>query len=97
VSELDSEFSPRNTSVLATWLLPQPFDFPLEARRNTTIDVLTPVVLPFDIVPESIDSERQKTAEALVDLLEGEIVNLNTRQAYKIAWRNFLLFAPNPT
>lgn len=64
----------------------------MRARRNSTIDVLTPVVLPFDIVPESIDSERQKTAEALVDLLEGEIVNLNTRQAYKIAWRDFFAF-----
>jgi hypothetical protein len=35
------------------------------------------------------DDERKKTAETLLNTLEGQIENLNTRQAYKTAWSQF--------
>jgi integrase/recombinase XerD len=38
------------------------------------------------------DDERKKTAETLLNTLEGQIENLNTRQAYKTAWRQFFRF-----
>jgi integrase/recombinase XerD len=38
------------------------------------------------------DNERKKTAETLLNTLEGQIENLNTRQAYKAAWVQFFRF-----
>jgi hypothetical protein len=39
-----------------------------------------------DLVPGSSESKRQKTAETLLNILEGRIRNKNTRSAYKAAW-----------
>lgn len=38
------------------------------------------------------ESKRSKTAETLLNILEGRISNANTRGAYKIAWRSFFVF-----
>jgi site-specific recombinase XerD len=38
------------------------------------------------------DDERKKTAETLLNTLEGQIENLNTRRAYKTAWSQFFRF-----
>jgi integrase/recombinase XerD len=38
------------------------------------------------------DDGRKKTAETLLNTLEGQIENLNTRQAYKVAWGKFFKF-----
>jgi integrase/recombinase XerD len=64
----------------------------MRPKRSGQKSVLIPIVLPFELeLPNSAASKRQKTAESLVDLL-GEIDNPNTRQAYKIAWRDFFAF-----
>jgi hypothetical protein len=43
-----------------------------------------------------VDSSRTykeaKTAETLLNILEGRITNANTRSAYKTAWRAFFSF-----
>jgi site-specific recombinase XerD len=38
------------------------------------------------------ESKRTKTAETLLNILQGRISNANTRSAYKIAWSSFFLF-----
>jgi integrase/recombinase XerD len=43
-------------------------------------------------IPASSNSKRQKMAETLLNVLEGRIANLNTRQAYKVAWLKFFSF-----
>jgi integrase/recombinase XerD len=46
-----------------------------------------------DLVPGSTSEyKRQKTAETLLNILEGRIRNPNTRNAYKTAWRSFFEF-----
>jgi len=45
-----------------------------------------------DLIPSSAESNRAKTAETLLNILEGRIRNSNTRNAYKIAWRAFFTF-----
>ena len=46
-----------------------------------------------DLVPGSTSEyKRQKTAETLLNILEGRIRNPNTRNAYKTAWRSFFAF-----
>jgi integrase/recombinase XerD len=54
---------------------------------------LTEVVFPGrDPVPGSPESKRQKTAETLLNILQGRVRNKNTRSAYKAAWRSFFEF-----
>jgi len=38
------------------------------------------------------DDERKETAQTLLNTLQGQIENLNTRQAYKTAWGQFFKF-----
>lgn len=45
-----------------------------------------------DLVPGSLGSKRHKTAEAVLNILEGRIRNKSTRSAYKVAWRSFFGF-----
>ena len=45
-----------------------------------------------DLVFVGSESKRAKTAETLLNILQGRISNANTRGAYKIAWRSFFLF-----
>src|ERR1700687_5196482 len=45
-----------------------------------------------DLIQDSSASKRAKTAETLLDILEGRIRNKNTRNAYKTAWRSFFEF-----
>src|ERR1700719_696672 len=45
-----------------------------------------------DLIPGCLESKRQKTAETLLNILEGRIRNPNTRNAYKTAWRSFFEF-----
>ena len=44
------------------------------------------------VIPDVRESKRQKTAETLLNILEGCIRNQNTRSAYKAAWRSFFQF-----
>src|SRR5271165_1533690 len=61
---------------------------PVAENRECTEVILTAV----DLVPGSSESKRQKTAETLLNILEGRIRNKNTRSAYKAAWRSFFEF-----
>jgi integrase/recombinase XerD len=61
---------------------------PATGNRELTKAVLT----ARDLVPGSSESKRQKTAETLLNILEGRIRNKNTRNAYKAAWRSFFEF-----
>src|SRR5271166_1694803 len=61
---------------------------PVAENRECTEVILTAV----DLVPGSSESKRQKTAETLLNILEGRIRNKNTRSAYKAAWRSFFAF-----
>jgi integrase/recombinase XerD len=45
-----------------------------------------------DLIQICPDQKRQKTADALLNILEGKIANSNTRKAYKTAWREFFRF-----
>src|SRR5260370_11996145 len=45
-----------------------------------------------DLISGSSESKRAKTAETLLNILEGRIRNPNTRNAYKTAWRSFFEF-----
>src|SRR5271166_435167 len=45
-----------------------------------------------DLIQDSSASKRAKTAETLLNILEGRIRNPNTRNAYKTAWRSFFEF-----
>ena len=45
-----------------------------------------------DLAAGSAESKRRKTAETLLNILEGRIQNPNTRSAYKVAWRYFFAF-----
>ena len=44
------------------------------------------------VIPDAAESKRQKTADTLLNILEGRIRNKNTRSAYKKAWRLFFQF-----
>jgi integrase/recombinase XerD len=44
------------------------------------------------VVPDPGESKRQKTADTLLNILEGRIRNKNTRSAYLTAWRSFFAF-----
>jgi hypothetical protein len=44
------------------------------------------------VIPDVRESKRQKTAETLLNILEGRIRNPNTRNAYKVAWKSFFSF-----
>jgi integrase/recombinase XerD len=45
-----------------------------------------------DLVFGGSESKQTKTAETLLNILQGRITNANTRGAYKIAWRYFFQF-----
>src|SRR5271165_746997 len=45
-----------------------------------------------ELIQDSSASKRAKTAETLLNILEGRIRNPNTRNAYKTAWRSFFEF-----
>src|ERR1700736_2946492 len=45
-----------------------------------------------DVILGSSASKRAKTAETLLNILEGRVSNSNTRKAYKAAWRSFFAF-----
>jgi integrase/recombinase XerD len=44
------------------------------------------------VILDARESKRQKTADTLLNILEGRIRNKNTRSAYKTAWRSFFQF-----
>jgi len=44
------------------------------------------------LILDARESKRQKTADTLLNILEGRIRNKNTRSAYKTAWRSFFQF-----
>src|SRR5208282_2163087 len=44
------------------------------------------------LLPGTSESKRVKTAETLLNILEGRIRNKSTRSAYKTAWRSFFEF-----
>ena len=45
-----------------------------------------------DLIQDSSATKQAKTAETLLNILEGRIRNPNTRNAYKTAWRSFFEF-----
>jgi integrase len=45
-----------------------------------------------DVILGSSESTRTKTAETLLNILQGQLRNSNTRSAYKVAWRYFFEF-----
>jgi hypothetical protein len=58
-------------------------------KDPTERTVPVPLITLIPIVPES---KREKTAEALLNALQGKIANPNTRSAYETAWREFFVF-----
>jgi integrase/recombinase XerD len=44
------------------------------------------------VILDARESKRQKTADTLLNILEGRIRNKNTRSAYKTAWHSFFQF-----
>ena len=46
----------------------------------------------FDLVADTSESARAKTAETFLELLGARVRNPNTRSAYRVAWRSFLAF-----
>jgi integrase len=46
----------------------------------------------FDLVADTSESTRAKTAETFLELLGARVRNPNTRSAYRVAWRSFLAF-----
>jgi hypothetical protein len=50
------------------------------------------VLAPFDLIEGTSESARAKTAETLLELFGARVRNPNTRSAYRVAWRPFLLF-----
>ena len=47
------------------------------------------------VIPDARESKRQKTAETLLNILEGRIRNPNTRNAYKTPGAYSSHFAPS--
>src|SRR5260370_33212943 len=64
------------------------------ADAQVTENTVTEVVFTAgDVIPgSSRESKRAKTAETLLNILEGRIRNANTKSAYKTAWRAFFEF-----
>src|SRR6202521_491229 len=50
------------------------------------------LLAPFDLVTDTSESTRAKTAETFLELLGARVRNPNTRSAYRVAWRSFLAF-----
>jgi integrase/recombinase XerD len=63
-------------------------EVPATENRQPTEVVFTTA----DLIPAPSESKRAKTAETLLNILQGRIRNKNTRNAYKIAWRSFFGF-----
>ena len=53
----------------------------------STTDNTDVVFATAELIQDSSASKRAKTAETLLNILEGRIRNPNTRNAYKVAWR----------
>ena len=64
----------------------------IEAPAANNRELTEVVFTAADLIPSSAESNRAKTAETLLNILEGRIRNSNTRNAYKIAWRAFFTF-----
>ena len=64
----------------------------IEAPVTENTELAEVVLTAADLIPSSSEAKRQKTAETLLNILEGRIRNKNTRSAYKIAWRSFFEF-----
>ena len=60
-----------------------------EDSQTETREVL---LTPFDLLEETSESARAKTAETFLELLGARVRNPNTRSAYRVAWRAFLAF-----
>jgi hypothetical protein len=50
------------------------------------------LLAPFDLVTDTSESTRAKTAETFLELLGARVRNPDTRSAYRVAWRSFLAF-----
>src|SRR6202035_5724126 len=50
------------------------------------------LLAPFDLVTDTSESARAKTAETFFELLGARVRNPNTRSAHRVAWRSFLAF-----
>jgi len=59
----------------------------IEAPAANNRELTEVVFTAADLIPSSPESNRAKTAETLLNILEGRIRNSNTRNAYKIARR----------
>jgi integrase/recombinase XerD len=64
----------------------------IEAPVTENTELAEVVLTAADLIPSSSEAKRQKTAETLLNILEGRIRNKNTRSAYKIAWRSCFEF-----
>ena len=65
----------------------------MEAQVTENTELAEVVFTAADLIPGSSESKREKTAETLLNILEGRIRNKNTRNAYKAAWRYSSNFA----
>src|ERR1700694_1450102 len=61
-------------------------------RKDSQTEAGEAVLAPFDLVADTSESARAKTAETFLELLGARVRNLNTRSAYRVAWRSFLAF-----
>src|SRR5580704_188216 len=64
----------------------------MEAQVKENTELAELVFTAADLIAGSSQSKREKTAETLLNILEGRIRNKNTRNAYKAAWRSFFEF-----
>jgi hypothetical protein len=60
-----------------------------EVSQTETGEVL---LAAFDLIADTSESTRAKTAETFLELLGARVRNPNTRSAYRVAWRSFLAF-----
>ena len=65
----------------------------MEAQVTENTELPEVVFTAADLIPGSSESKREKTAETLLNILEGRIRNKNTRNAYKGTWRYSSNFA----
>jgi len=64
----------------------------IESSLTENREVTEVVFTGSHLVAGSSESKRQKTAETLLNILEGRIRNKNTKSGYKVAWRSFFGF-----
>src|SRR6202162_6329569 len=61
-------------------------------QEDSQTEVQRILLAPFDLVADTSESARAKTAETFLELLGARVRNPNTRSAYRVAWRSFLAF-----